>query len=153
MGCGEPKTLGSPFLFEKHEGDIVMEITNNKFNPVALEGRAPTKASSVEVTAKVATDKLSAVVPTVIPSTAKPDEASKTESLQSAVAQINDHMQKVERSLHFTIDEASGKDVVTVSDKKTEEVIRQFPSEEVLVIARQIAENRDGNFSLMSVEV
>lgn len=117
----------------------MMEITNNQINPVALEGRAPTKASSV--------------VPAETALTVKPDEVNFRESLQAAVAQLNDYMQNVERSLQFTIDEESGKDVVTVLDKKTEEIIRQFPSEEVLVIARQIAEQRDSVVSLFSSQV
>ncbi len=64
------------------------------------------------------------------------------EALASAVSDINDYIQNVQRSLQFTVDEASGKDVVTVLDKDTEEVIRQFPSDEVLVIARQLAEQK-----------
>jgi flagellar protein FlaG len=130
-----------------------MEISNNHVNPVALEGRAPTRASSVVAVEKMIADKAAAVIPPQTTSTVKPNEVTLRESLQSAVAQINEHMQNVERSLQFTIDEDSGKDVVTVLDKKTEEIIRQFPSEEVLVIARQIAENRNSNFSLMNVEV
>lgn len=130
-----------------------MEITNNHVNPVALEGRPPTKASSVVADVKAVAEKIATVVPAETASTVKRDEVTLRESLQSAVAQINEHMQNVERSLQFTIDEDSGRDVVTVLDKKTEEIIRQFPSEEVLVIARQIAENRDSSFSLMSVEV
>jgi len=131
-----------------------MEITNNHVNPVALEGRAPTKASSVVAAINVVANKVVTVIPTETASTAtKGDEVSLRESLQIAVAQINEHMQNVERTLQFTIDESSGKDVVTVLDKKTEEIIRQFPSEEVLVIARQIAENRDNTVNLMSIEV
>lgn len=62
--------------------------------------------------------------------------------LASAVSEINDYVQNIQRSLQFTVDEASGKDVVTVLDKDTEEVIRQFPSDEVLAIARQLAEQK-----------
>jgi flagellar protein FlaG len=124
-----------------------MEITNNQVNPVALEDRAPTKASSVVA------DKVATVVPVETALTVKRDDVNLRESLQTAVAQLNDYMQNVERSLQFTIDEDSGKDVVTVLDKKTEEIIRQFPSEEVLVIARQIAEQRDGVVSLFSSQV
>ena len=130
-----------------------MEITNNQVNPVALEGRAPTKASSVVAVVNVVAEKVITVVPAETALTVEREEVSLRESLQSAVAQLNDYMQNVERSLQFTIDEDSGKDVVTVLDKKTEEIIRQFPSEEVLVIARQIAEQRDGVVSLFSSQV
>lgn len=42
------------------------------------------------------------------------------------------------RSLTFSQDELSGKDIVTVLDSSTKEVIRQIPSEEVVQIARQV---------------
>ncbi len=41
-------------------------------------------------------------------------------------------MQNLNRSLQFTVDEESGDSIVTVRDAKTEEIIRQFPSEELL---------------------
>tara|TARA_R110002050_G_scaffold268113_1_gene409989 strand:- start:38847 stop:39242 length:396 start_codon:yes stop_codon:yes gene_type:complete len=131
-----------------------MEITNNHVNSVALEGRTPTRASSTVATSIVVTEKAGTTAASAeTKTTGKRDDISQRESLQSAVAQINEHMQNVERSLQFTIDEDSGKDVVTVLDKKTEEIIRQFPSEEVLVIARQIAEQKDGVVSLFSSQV
>jgi len=129
-----------------------MEITNNHVNPVALEGHTPTRASSVAA-ANIVADKPVVTVTAETASPVKRDDVDQRESLQSAVAQINQHMQNVERSLQFTIDEDSGKDVVTVLDKKTEEIIRQFPSEEVLIIARQIAEQKDGVVSLFSSQV
>lgn len=70
--------------------------------------------------------------------------------LDTAVTQINDHVQNLQRSLQFTVDEASGKDIVTVLDKETEEVIRQFPSEEVLEIARLLREDKDKAISLFN---
>ena len=126
-----------------------MEITTNQVNPVALEGRVPTKASSVEAELV----EKAAVEANVTTEETQPQAQDATESLQSAVAEINDHMQNLERSLQFTIDDGSGKEVVTVLDKNTKEVIRQFPSEEVLVIARQIAEQKDDVVSLFSSQV
>jgi len=127
-----------------------MEITTNQVNPVSLEGHALTKASSVEGNV-VETASVETIVETAVPAESQTEDS--TEALKSAVAQINEHMQNVERSLQFTIDDDSGKEVVTVLDKKTEEIIRQFPSEEVLVIARQIAEQKDDVVSLFSSQV
>jgi flagellar protein FlaG len=127
-----------------------MEITNNQVNPVVLDGRVPTKASSVE--AAPAAAKLQINQPEPVPAS-NSKEVSNGEALQSAVTQINDYMQNVERSLQFTVDEGSGKDVVTVLDKKTDEIIRQFPSEEVLNIARRITEQKDAAINLFSSQV
>jgi flagellar protein FlaG len=66
------------------------------------------------------------------------------------VSDINNYVQNLQRSLLFTVDEESGKDVVTVLDTETEEVIRQYPSEEVLVIARRLAEQGDEALNLFS---
>ncbi|HSG92211.1 MAG TPA: flagellar protein FlaG [Methylotenera sp.] len=75
---------------------------------------------------------------------------SQRQQVDQAVSQINDYVQNVQRSLQFSIDEMSGRNVVKVIDKTTEEVIRQIPIEEVLVIARTIAEQLDEGVSLFS---
>lgn len=62
------------------------------------------------------------------------------EQLMEAVAKLNDHLQNVQRDLHFSIDDASGKTVVRVVNSETDEVVRQIPSEEVLRISQIIKE-------------
>ena len=76
--------------------------------------------------------------------------SEQVESLASAVSNINDYVQNLQRSLQFTVDEVSGKDIVTVLDKDTDEVIRQYPSEEVLEIARRLKEEKDNAISLFN---
>jgi len=65
------------------------------------------------------------------------------EQLMEAVSKLNDHLQNVQRDLHFSIDDASGQTVVRVVNSETEEVIRQIPSEEVLRISQTIKEQMD----------
>lgn len=84
------------------------------------------------------------------PSFAEQPEETQQQQVDQAVSQINDYVQNVQRSLQFSIDEASGGNVIKVIDKTTEEVIRQIPIEEVLVIARTIAEQLDEGLSLFS---
>lgn len=60
------------------------------------------------------------------------------ERLDRAVEQLNHYVQSVRRELHFSIDEASGQTVVTVLDPETDQVIRQIPSVEALLMAAQI---------------
>lgn len=55
-----------------------------------------------------------------------------------ASEQINDVLRQFDRNLQFVVDEETGIDVVKVIDSETEEIIRQFPSEEVLAIARAL---------------
>ena len=65
---------------------------------------------------------------------------AETEDLFSVVAEINEHVQSIQRDLVFTVDEVSGRDVVTIMDTKSNEVIRQIPSEEMLQLARNLNE-------------
>ena len=64
-------------------------------------------------------------------------EASR-EKLEEAVKQVNDFVQPFNNGLQFSLDDDTGKTIVKVIDKTTDEVIRQFPSEEMLGIAKAI---------------
>jgi flagellar protein FlaG len=87
----------------------------------------------------------------VDPSAAVTEQRENLEQqLESAVSRINEYVQSVQRTLEFTVDEDSGKDVVRIIDKQTEEVVRQLPSDEVLAMARNIAEFNDANISLFT---
>ena len=60
------------------------------------------------------------------------------ERLSDIVERLNGRMQKMQRSLRFNVDETSGRIVVKVIDKDTDEVIRQIPSEELLAMMKHI---------------
>lgn len=64
------------------------------------------------------------------------------EELVEAVSNISDFVQNVSRNLQFQVDDVTGGTVVTVTDRETEQVIRQIPSEEVVAISHYIAENQ-----------
>ena len=102
--------------------------------------------SSLPVAKPVVTEKVTAASD----SNATQQQQQGQDQLQEAVSRINDYVQNVQRSIRFSVDEISGKDVVTVLDKQTEEVIRQIPIEEVLVFARNLAEQNDGDLNLFS---
>jgi flagellar protein FlaG len=65
------------------------------------------------------------------------DEAN-NKALEQAVSQMNTYAQNLQRSLQFRVDKDSGETVVRVVDPKTDEVIRQIPNEEVLLIANRM---------------
>jgi flagellar protein FlaG len=56
-------------------------------------------------------------------------------SVAAAIEQIEDFIADSQRQLTFQVDESSGRTVVRVVDPGSGEVIRQFPSEEVLQVA------------------
>ncbi|MDQ7072498.1 MAG: flagellar protein FlaG [Gammaproteobacteria bacterium] len=69
----------------------------------------------------------------------KQEKGEEIQQLQEKVSQLNDYMQNINRSLQFTVDEKSGSSVVIVRDLETDEIIRQFPSEEILNARRPIS--------------
>lgn len=69
--------------------------------------------------------------------TNKAAEADKAQ-LQQAVDVVNQALALEQRSLNFSIDEGSGRSVIKVYDYKTEELIKQIPSEELLRVAQDI---------------
>lgn len=67
------------------------------------------------------------------------DEQILTESqLDEVLTRLNRELQEVQHSLEFSIDEDSGRQVIKVIDTETDEVIRQFPPEELLMLARRM---------------
>ncbi len=58
--------------------------------------------------------------------------------IERSVQRLNELMSKTQRSLHFQIDEISGRTVITVLDATTNEVVRQIPSSEHLAVLRHL---------------
>lgn len=58
--------------------------------------------------------------------------------LERAMRSIERHVQNLQRRLQFSVDEASGRTVVTVIDRETDEVIRRIPSREMLALAGRL---------------
>lgn len=65
-------------------------------------------------------------------------ESVNSEQLEDAVKAVNDFLKPLNNSLQFNIDDDTGKTIVKVVDSSTNEVIKQFPSEEMLAIAKAI---------------
>lgn len=58
--------------------------------------------------------------------------------VQDAVTEINHFMQSMQRNLSFSVDEQLGCDIISVTDMETDAVIRQIPSEELLVLRQKM---------------
>jgi flagellar protein FlaG len=126
-----------------------MEI-NNQIKTLNLEASVAKVTSAAENKEQVQVQQTQVAVPSTSAEEQNQGPSGPEASLETAVSNINDYVQNLQRSLQFTVDEASGKDIVTVLDTETEEVIRQFPSEEVLEIARRLNEERDKAISLFN---
>lgn len=62
------------------------------------------------------------------------------EQLEKVAQQLQDFMGEMNRSLQFQVDEDSGRDVIKVIDKSSGDVIKQYPSEEVLSLVAKLSE-------------
>ena len=67
-------------------------------------------------------------------------DAQSVDELTGMVNQLNEYMEEAHRGLRFSVDDDSGRTVVRVIDTETDEVVRQIPSEEMLVLIRHFNE-------------
>jgi len=70
--------------------------------------------------------------------------APSSEQLQHMVDKANKAMDKASSNLEFTVDDATNKTVIKVTEAQSGKVIMQFPSEEMLSITRAIDHAQKG---------
>ncbi len=70
----------------------------------------------------------------------KRQELNKLER-ERLVEKMNEFVTSINRGVSFKVDESSGRDVVTIYEARTGDVIRQIPDEEMLEILRRLAEH------------
>ena len=63
------------------------------------------------------------------------------EQLEKVAQQLQDFMGEMNRTLQFQVDEDSGRDVIKILDKTSGDVIKQYPSEEVLSLVSKLSES------------
>jgi flagellar protein FlaG len=69
-------------------------------------------------------------------------ESVPREELEEAIRAISDFISMPNKNVNFAIDDSSEKTVIKVFDTDNKELLRQFPSEEVLEIAQRIVQLR-----------
>ena len=67
------------------------------------------------------------------------------EELEIVVQEINEFAKQSNRNLEFSVDDTSGRIIVTVRESDSGEVIRQTPSEEMLAISNLFREATQTN--------
>lgn len=79
-----------------------------------------------------------AVAPATVHAVQAASVAPSPDEVSTSVAQINKTLKSLARGLEFSVDGDTKMNVVKVVDSATKDVIRQFPSQEVLVIAKTL---------------
>jgi flagellar protein FlaG len=64
---------------------------------------------------------------------------------KSQIEELQQFNQNIDRSLQFQVDDDLGITVVRVIDKETDELIRQFPPEELINLSRRLKELNEQN--------
>jgi flagellar protein FlaG len=72
------------------------------------------------------------------PENRRTEESAK--ALDTAVQDVKAYLREFQSDLLFQVDESTGHTFFKVVDAKTQEVIRQVPSEEILAMARKLRE-------------
>ena len=62
------------------------------------------------------------------------------EQLQKVAQQLQDFVGDMNRGLEFSVDKDSGRDVIKVIDKASGDLVKQFPSEEVLNLVAKLSD-------------
>jgi flagellar protein FlaG len=120
-----------------------IELTNDKAGRSALN-KAEAESDLANKTVRIEEQSKSSI-----------SEASKTQTmtpkqLEKVAQQLQDFMGEMNRSLEFLVDKDSGRDVIKVLDKSTGDLVKQYPSEEVLGIISKLS-NATG--SLIDTEI
>ncbi len=100
-----------------------------------------------QVKAAVRSKTTDAVAPVTVSAPSEPPVASAVEIRQAEIRQAeirqaidaaNASLKQVTSDLEFAMDSATGKTVLRVIDAGTRQILRQFPSEEMLAIGRAL---------------
>jgi len=68
-----------------------------------------------------------------------------TEKMEELAEKLQEFVGSLNKGLEFSVHEDSGRDVIKVIDRDTKEVVRQYPSEEVLELVSKLSDAA-GNF-------
>jgi len=63
---------------------------------------------------------------------------AKSIEVKDAVSKLNEYVQNTQRNLDFSLDEDSGKTVIRVYDRDSEQLVRQIPDEVALELAKKL---------------
>lgn len=120
----------------------------NSLAPTTVVQAAATADAAERRTAAPAAQPAQAAQPA--PQPANSDVPPMAETMESVVKQIESFLKGNERSLRFSVDEATGRVVISVRDAVSGDLIRQIPGEDAMRIARALA---NGAKSLLDLTV
>ena len=124
-----------------------VNISANSINSTSVDsanGKAKPAALNEQSIENLAQNALARKENLAAETKASVNQASKTlemtpDQLAKVAQQLQDFMGEMNRSLEFLVDKDSGRDVIKVLDKGTGELVKQYPSEEVLTMISKLS--------------
>ena len=120
--------------------------TDNADNALGNQAKESPSASQVTQTSAITkeavdklvetNDKLSTVSDNLTEESQHKDISS--EEMEKALETVTSFLHSTLKQVDFSSDNNAGKTVITVLDKKTQEIINQFPSEKIISMAEKI---------------
>ncbi|NGZ85235.1 flagellar protein FlaG [Duganella aceris] len=105
--------------------------------PTAAPAPLPGSAEPKALTRPAATGVKTTSVADTAADQAKADAAVHPGDLKNSVDAINRFL-KPNSEVHFSIDDSSGRSVITVIDTESKKVLRQFPTQQALEIGKDL---------------
>ncbi|WPC74847.1 flagellar protein FlaG [Vibrio porteresiae] len=127
------------------ENDSVKSVSNSK------EDR-PTVTRSVDRVSEQVKESRQRAVDATNEMVRKRDQLNE-EQRAKVVEQMNDFVNSINKGLSFRLDQESGREVVTIYEASTGDVIRQIPEEEMLEVLRRLAKEQDHRSGLFNAKV
>lgn len=107
----------------------ISSIDTSSANKKATEGPDSSKVNQVKQDVDAAYDKVN------VKELSKEEEAK---SLTEAIEVVSDFINRPLQNVNFLQDESSGKTIIKVFDTHSKELIKQFPSDEVIEMAKKV---------------
>lgn len=123
------------------------ELSNDKSEQTVLSTKAIESKENITFVDKV---KLAEKAEKSKESEDKPSDVMTPKQLEKVAQQLQDFMGEMNRSLEFLVDKDSGRDVIKVLDRGTGDLVKQYPSEEVLTLISKLS---DATGNLIDTEI
>ena len=124
---------------------ILSSLPSSNGTKIASSPMQPT--SSVNTSNQVAKSESSEPLPqsqAIVVDAEQKLETKKKEQLHEAIKELNEYVKSVDRGLSFHLDEESGRQVITVREISSGDIIRQIPDDKMLEVARDLAASSSG---------
>jgi len=116
----------------------ISKVVSVAFTPLA---RDLNSSQEVQVDSKKETKESSESVQEISKNNGLENKVTSLDEARKLAEEGNKILENVQRNLQFKIDDSSKQVVMSIVDKKTGEVIKQIPSEEVLAMAQRLQES------------